>query len=88
MLAFELGEESWLLGFSVGFGEKVLRRKIASRDIVALLREIEGAKSHFGLPEQTPVKSCYEAGRDGFWLHRCLEGQDVDTDRRSCRARS
>jgi len=23
------------------------------------------------------VVSCYEAGRDGFWLHRCLEGQGV-----------
>ena len=27
MLAFELGEGAWLLGFSAGFGEAVLRRK-------------------------------------------------------------
>ena len=32
MLAFELGEASWLLGFSVGFGEPVIRKKIRSRD--------------------------------------------------------
>ncbi len=47
MLAFELGEESWLLGFSAGFGGKVLRRKIAARDTVALMRELGRAKQHF-----------------------------------------
>ena len=26
----------------------------------------------FGLPAQAPVVSCYEAGRDGFWIHRAL----------------
>ena len=78
MLAFELGEESWLLGFSVGFGEKVLRRKIRSRDIATLSCEIERAKSHFGLPSDCAVNSCYEAGRDGFWLHRCLEAQGIE----------
>ncbi len=44
MLAFELGETSWLLGFSSGYGEKVLRRKIVSRDTHALEREIARAK--------------------------------------------
>src|SRR5262249_15901356 len=37
-----------------------------------LLLEIHKAKLRFGLPEHTPVLSCYEAGRDGFWLHRFL----------------
>jgi transposase len=78
MLAFELGEESWLLGFSVGFGEKVLRRKIQSRDVETLCREVKRAKNHFGLPSDCVVKSCYEAGRDGFWLHRCLEAQGIE----------
>jgi hypothetical protein len=27
---------------------------------------------HFGLPASAAVRSCYEAGRDGFWLHRWL----------------
>jgi transposase len=77
MLVFELGEDSWLLGFSAGFGEKVLRRKIASRDTAGLMREIERAKGHFGLPDGVSVQSCYEAGRDGFWLHRFLESHGV-----------
>jgi transposase len=77
MVAFELGEESWLLGFSAGFGGKVLRRKIAARDTVALMREIGRAKQHFDLEPAAPVSSCYEAGRDGFWLHRFLDAQGV-----------
>jgi transposase len=78
LLAFELGETGWLLGFSPGFGEKVLRRKIASRDTTALMREIASAKGHFRLDDDVAVRSCYEAGRDGFWLHRFLEAQGVE----------
>ncbi len=39
MLAFVLGETGWLLGFSAGYGDRVLRRKIVSRDTAALERE-------------------------------------------------
>jgi len=78
LLAFELGETGWLLGFSPGFGEKVLRRKIASRDTAALMREIAKAKTHLRLGDEVAVRSCYEAGRDGFWLHRFLEMQGID----------
>jgi len=78
MLAFELGEGSWLLGFSAGFGEPVLRRKISSRDTRALLREIEKAKEKLDLPPDASVKSCYEAGRDGFWLHRFLDSRGIE----------
>ena len=44
----------------------------------ALSVEIKKAKVRFGLPEDTPVLSCYEAGRDGFWLHRYLTAGGVD----------
>ena len=36
------------------------------------------ARRWFGLPEEAPVISCYEAGRDGFWLHRYLEHHRVE----------
>jgi transposase len=78
MLAFELGEESWWLGFSAGFGDKVIRRKIASRDTSALIRKITRAKAQLGVADGTPIKSCYEAGRDGFWLHRFLKTQGIE----------
>jgi transposase len=35
------------------------------------------AKRLFGLPTDAAVISCYEAGRDGFWLHRYLRAQGV-----------
>jgi transposase len=78
LLAFELGESGWVLGFSPGFGGKVLRRRIAARDTAALMREILQAKAHFQLGDEVAVRSCYEAGRDGFWLHRFLEAQGID----------
>ena len=79
MLAMELGETGWLLGFASAYGQQPLRRKIASRDRQALLREIEWAKSKLGLKSDVPVVSCYEAGRDGFWLHRFLVSQGVES---------
>lgn len=75
MVALELGETGWLLGFASGFGQKPLRRKIASRDTAALLRQVAWARQRLGLSEEARVVSCYEAGRDGFWLHRFLEAQ-------------
>ena len=77
-LAFELGEIEWKLGFTIGFGQSPRRRTIKAGDRVALEREIRLAKKRFGLPEGTKVLSCYEAGRDGFWLHRYLVSQVVE----------
>jgi transposase len=77
-LAFELSQKEWKLGFTVGFGQRPRVRNIAGRNLVQLKREIEQAKRRFGLPETTPVLSCYEAGRDGFWLHRYLETEGIE----------
>jgi len=77
-LAFELGNDFWKLGFTIGMGQRPRERNIAAGDLVALRREIWRAKERFGLPETTPVLSCYEAGRDGFWLHRYLVAQGVE----------
>lgn len=72
-LAFELGNAKWKLGFSIGLAQKARRRSMDARDLVALREEIGLAKKRFRLPETAEVKSCYEAGRDGFWLDRYLE---------------
>lgn len=71
-MAFELSQTKWLLGFTIGFGQRPRLRSIAARDLAALPNEIHLARERFGLGEETPVISCYEAGRDGFWLHRYL----------------
>ena len=76
-LAFELSEKQWKLGFSIGFAQRPRVRSIVARNLKALEREISLARSRFGLPERCPVLTCYEAGRDGFWLHRYLEAQNI-----------
>jgi transposase len=42
-----------------------------------LPQELRAALAHFHLPATTRVVSCYEAGRDGFWIHRYLTAMGV-----------
>jgi transposase len=77
-LAFELGWSQWKLAFTIGHGQPARLRTIAARDLAGLVKEIAKAKRRFGLPEDASVVSCYEAGRDGFWLHRWLVQQGID----------
>ena len=63
-----------------------------------MLQEVAQAKRRFGLPETAPVVSCYEAGREGFWLHRFLQAHgitnhvvdssSIEVNRRKRRAKS
>lgn len=76
-LAFELGNSEWKLGFSIGLGQSPRQRKVQAGDLVGLEAEIRRAKERFKIAETTRVVSCYEAGRDGFWLHRYLTSQGV-----------
>ena len=76
-LAFELGWNEWKLAFSTGHGQAPRLRSIPARNLEALQTEIAQAKLRFGLPADTAVVSCYEAGRDGFWLHRYLTAQGI-----------
>jgi transposase len=73
--SLELGSKNWKLAFTIGLGQKPRLRTIAARNSDVLLAEIKAAKKRFGLPENAAVVSCYEAGRDGFWLHRFLQAQ-------------
>jgi hypothetical protein len=77
MMAFELAEAHWMLGFTTGSAQRARRRQIPARDIVRIEREIAAAKRRFGLAADVPVMSCYEAGREGFWLHRWLVAHGV-----------
>jgi len=76
-LAFELGKNTWKLGFTVGVAQQPRERMIPAGALDMLQQEIARAKQRFGLPEDAHVVSCYEAGRDGFWLHRSLVAQGV-----------
>ena len=78
-LAFELSNNKWKLGFTIGLGQKPRERVVDARDLPRVFEEISAAKQRFKLPEATKVVSCYEAGRDGFWLHRALVAAGVES---------
>jgi transposase len=77
-LAFELSQKWWKLGFTIGIAQGPRICNIAAGDLDALQTQIERAIQRFGLPADTPVLSCYEAGRNGFWLHRYLHSCGVE----------
>ena len=76
-MALELGWSQWKLGFVSEADQKPRQRTISARNLTALQAEIGRAKVRFGLAESSRVASCFEAGRDGFWLHRYLESLGV-----------
>ena len=77
-LALELSASKWKLGTTVGLGQKPREKTIEAGDLDGLMEEIARAKERFGLPAEIRVVSCYEAGRDGFWIHRWLEAQGIE----------
>jgi len=72
LVAFELSQRWWKVGFTTGLGQRMRTRRIAAGALEALAEAVADAKKMFGLVADARVISCYEAGRDGFWLHRYL----------------
>lgn len=97
-VALELGWNTWNLGMGIGIGTPPRLRRITARHVEVLLDEIASAKQRFRLPADATVASCYEAGRDGFWLHRFLvahgirnrvvDSASIEVNRRARRAKS
>lgn len=95
-MALELSQNKWCVAF--GTGIKTRQVTIDSNDTVKLLEEIKKAKAKFGLNPNAQVLSCYEAGRDGFWIHRFLtsegiinyviDSSSIKVDRKSRRAKT
>src|SRR2546427_623743 len=76
-VAFELREKTWKLGFTTGHGQKPRERTVTARQQERVLDEIAEATRRLRLPDTAPVVSCDEAGREGFWLHRFLQGHGI-----------
>ena len=95
-LAFELSHKTWKLAFGRGGNPRIIQ--IPARDLKRLSEEIAKAKKKFGLREDAPVISCYEAGRDGFWIHRYMlsigvrnivvDSSSIEVNRRRRRAKT
>jgi transposase len=76
-VAFELGKKAWNLAMTSGFGVAPWLRSVASGDWRGVERALAQGRVRFGLPAAAPVVSGYEAGRDGFWIHRALEERGI-----------
>jgi transposase len=97
-MAIELGSTTWKVAFTAARGERPRLRALPAGDLARLASEIARAKARLRLPATAPVQSCYEAGRDGFWLHRALLAQaivnvvvdpsSITVDRRARRAKT
>jgi len=77
-LALELSKNTWKLGLTDGLSRQPRIREIAAGSVTQLEFEIRVAKGKFGLPEDARVITCYEAGRDGFWIHRWLTSLGIE----------
>lgn len=75
-MSIEMANREWKLFFCDGSKER--QRKVKAGDLEALDEEIRKGKEHFKLGEEARVVSCYEAGRDGFWLHRYMAKQGIE----------
>ena len=98
LMSMELGRRQWTLGFTTGVGQRPRRRTLSTDMWDRLPEEIAAAKRRFRLPAGAPVLSCYEAGRDGFWIHPYLtslgvdnlvvDSSSIEVDRRARRAKT
>jgi transposase len=70
LMALELGRREWKLGFTTGVGRATRRRTVRADSWRRVAEEIAASKARFGVSADAPVISCYEAGLDGFWVHR------------------
>jgi transposase len=95
-LAFELSQTKWKLVSSDG--KKVRSKGIEARNLEQFQEEVVNAKKRFKLKGDVRILSCYEAGRDGFWLHRYLlscgienlvvDSSSIEVNRRKRRAKT
>ena len=76
-VAFDLGNTEWTLASTPAVAEAPRVRTMPTRDLARLVVEFETARRHFGLSNAAPIRTCYEAGRDGFWLHRALASAGI-----------
>ena len=97
-VAFELGKREWKLALTSGFGMEPWVRTVASGDLRAVARVLRDGRRRCALAAGARVVSCYEAGRDGFWIHRALttlgvanrvvDSASIEVNRRARRAKT
>jgi transposase len=97
-VALELSAQEWLLTMATGPASRRQRARVGAGDRAAYARAVAAAKQRLGVRGEAPVRSCYEAGRDGFWPHRFLtavggtnlvvDSSSIEVSRRARRAKT
>lgn len=77
-MALELSNKTWRLALSDGAKRRQVT--VPAADLMKLAEAVAKAKERFGMPAAARVVSCYEAGRDGFWLHRHLRSIGIENE--------
>jgi len=80
--SLELSRSMWLItSLSPGGGEKMSKHSVPSGDITGLLMRLaqlrEKARGRTG--KSFPIIVIQEAGLDGFWIHRVLESEGIES---------
>jgi transposase len=76
LVVFELGKAKWKLGVMLPGSQKLSRYTVEGGDMAAVLLLLAKAKAQAGPGAR--IVSAYEAGYDGFWLHRWLEAEGIE----------
>lgn len=79
-LAIELGASTWLVAARLPTSDKIGMHRMDAGDTAALLGPIRKLQARVGATlgrNDVTVTSCFEAGRDAFWLHRFLVAHGV-----------
>ncbi len=75
-MAMELSTREWRVRFCTN-GGKAREASVTAGDVDGLMAHVEKAKGKLGLSPDCAVVSCYEAGRDGFWIHHALTARGI-----------
>jgi len=81
-VSLELSRSNWLVtSLSPGKGEKMSKHSIAAGNVAELLTlfaELK-CKTEFRTGQSYPIITIQEAGLDGFWLHRVLQQNGIES---------
>ncbi len=81
-VSLELSRSIWLItSLSPGSGEKMSKHSVRAGDVAGLLARFSELKQKaFARTRKSfPIVVIQEAGLDGFWLHRALEQEGVES---------
>ena len=81
-VSLELSRSVWMItSLSPGLGEKMSKHSVQAGDVTALLLRFAELKrkAKVRTGKTFPIITIQEAGLDGFWLHRLLEIEGVES---------